>query len=134
MAGGATAGRETGGDMMRLLAAAVAVLLAGATTVRAGVAEIKVTRGAGGVGFLPLLVMEKHGLVEKRAREAGLDLKVKWINLGGPSVVNDALLSGAADVVPAGPPAFITAWSKMTAAKARGIAAMTSIPMYLNTK
>ena len=119
--------------MKALAVAALAALVAG-TAARAEVAEIKVTRGAGGVGFLPLLMMEKHGLVERRAREAGLDkLKVSWIDLGGPSVVNDALLSGAADIVPAGPPAFITIWAR-SQGKIKGIAAMTSIPMYLNTR
>jgi NitT/TauT family transport system substrate-binding protein len=121
--------------MRKLLAAAMAALFVGAGGAGAEVDAIKVTRGAGGVGFLPLLVMEKHGLVEKRAREAGLDLKVEWLNLGGPSVVNDALLSGAAHVVPAGPPAFITVWDRTREnARIKGVAAMTSIPMYLNTR
>ena len=34
------------------------------------------------------------------------DLTVRWVDLGGPSVVNDALLSGAADYAAAGPPAM----------------------------
>jgi NitT/TauT family transport system substrate-binding protein len=122
--------------MTKLLAAVVAALLAGAVGAHAETNEIRVTRGAGGVGFLPLLVMEKHQLAERRAREAGLgDLKVSWLDLGGPSVVNDALLSGAAHVVPAGPPAFITVWARTRDnAKIKGVAAMTSIPMYLNTR
>jgi NitT/TauT family transport system substrate-binding protein len=119
---------------MKLVAASLALILLAAGA-QAETSEIKVSKGAQGVGFLPLYVMEKKGLIEKRAQEAGItNLKVTWIDIGGPAVVNDMLLSGAADVVPAGPPAFITAWSKMTAAKAKGIAAMTSIPMYLNTK
>src|SRR5215207_2087056 len=52
--------------------------------------EIRIPRGAGGVGFLPLLVMEKHRLIEKHAKDAGVpDLTVRWVDLGGPSVVND---------------------------------------------
>ncbi len=98
--------------------------------------EVRIPKGAGGVGFLPLLVMEKHGLVEKHAREAGLpDLRVRWIELGGPSVLNDALLSGAADFTAAGPPAFITLWDRTTKSLGvKGVAAMTSLPMYLNTR
>lgn len=97
---------------------------------------IKIPRGAGGVGFLPLLVMEQKGLVEQKAREAGIaNLKVEWIKLGGPALVNDLLLSGAADVVAAGPPAFITLWDRTRGnLGVKGIAAMTSIPMYLNTR
>lgn len=98
--------------------------------------EIRIPIGAGGVGFLPLLVMEKEQLIEKHARQAGIDnLKVRWINIGGPSVVNDALLSGSADFIAAGPPAFLTLWDKTrNAVDVMGVAAMTSLPMYLNVR
>ena len=97
--------------------------------------RVRLTRGAGGVGFLPLLVMEEQGLIEKHAREAGIEeLQVDWIDLGGPAVVNDALLSNSADFVSAGPPAFLTLWDRTRGSlDVRGVAAMTSLPMYLNT-
>jgi NitT/TauT family transport system substrate-binding protein len=96
--------------------------------------EIRIPKGAGGVGFLPLLVMEKHGLIELHARKAGLDVRVRWIDLGGPTIVNDALLSGSADFIAAGPPAFITLWDRTKdSVQVKGVAAMTSLPMYLNT-
>ena len=96
--------------------------------------EIRIPKGAGGVGFLPLLVMEKYQLLEKHARAAGIpDLKVRWIDLGGPSVMNDALLSGSADFTAAGPPAFLTLWDK-TEGQVLGVAAIASLPMYLNTR
>ncbi len=97
--------------------------------------QVRLTRGAGGVGFLPLLVMEERGLIEKHAAEAGVpDLDVRWIDLGGPAIVNDALLSGSADFVSAGPPAFLTLWDRTRdSVQVRGVAAMTSLPMYLNT-
>lgn len=97
--------------------------------------RVRLTRGAGGVGFLPLLVMEEQGLIEKHARDAGIEaLEVEWIDLGGPAVVNDALLSGSADFVSAGPPAFLTLWDRTRESlDVRGVAAMTSLPMYLNT-
>src|ERR1700733_7423865 len=87
--------------------------------------------GAGGVGFLPLLVMQKNRLIEKYAP----GVKVRWINIGGPAVMNDALLSGSADFITAGPPAFITLWDRTTSSvKIKGVAAMSSMPMYLNTR
>jgi NitT/TauT family transport system substrate-binding protein len=100
------------------------------------VREIRIPRGAGGVGFLPLLVMERHELIEKHAAAAGVaDLQVRWLNLGGPAVVNDALLSDSADFVAAGPPAFITLWDRTRGSLGvRGVAAMTSLPMYLNAR
>jgi NitT/TauT family transport system substrate-binding protein len=91
--------------------------------------EVRIPTGAGGVGFLPLLVMQKYQLVEKHAAEAGIaDLHVRWIDIGGPSVMNDALLSGSVDFIAAGPPAFLTLWDRtLDSAKVKGIAAMTSL-------
>jgi NitT/TauT family transport system substrate-binding protein len=101
----------------------------------AEVSEVRFPLGAGGVGFLPLLVMQKYGLVEQYAKQAGINVHVRWINIGGPSVMNDALLSGSADFIAAGPPAFLTLWDRtITSAKVKGVAAMTSLPMYLNTR
>src|SRR5580698_5971675 len=97
---------------------------------KAEVSEIRIPTGAGGVGFLPLLVMEKYQLIEKHEK-----VKVHWINIGGPAVMNDALLSGSADFITAGPPAFITLWDRTVgSAKIKGVAAMSSMPMYLNTR
>jgi NitT/TauT family transport system substrate-binding protein len=98
--------------------------------------EIRIPLGAGGVGFLPLMMMREHGLVEKHARLAGRDdLRVTWIALGGPAVMNDALLSGSVDFIAAGPPAFLTLWDRTReSAQVAGVAAMASLPMYLNTR
>lgn len=100
------------------------------------VMEVRIPRGAGGVGFLPLLVMEKYFLVERQAKQAGIeDLRVQWIDLGGPAVMNDSLLSGAVDFIAAGPPAFIILWDRtQESAKVHGAAAMSSLPMYLNAR
>jgi NitT/TauT family transport system substrate-binding protein len=102
----------------------------------AEVSEVRIPTGAGGVGFLPLLVMEKYQLIEKHAKAAGIaNLRVRWINLGGPDVMNDALLSGSADFISAGPPAFLILRDRtLHSAKVEGVAAMTSLPMYLNTR
>lgn len=92
--------------------------------------EVRIPKGAGGVGFLPLLVMEKYRLIEKYA-----DVTVRWMDLGGPAAMNDALLSSSADFISAGPPAFLTLWDKTRgSANVEGVAAMTSMPMYLNTR
>src|SRR5437667_4105840 len=98
--------------------------------------EVRIPRGAGGVGFLPLLVMEKYALIEGQAREDGIpNLHVKWIDLGGPAIMNDSLLAGAVDFIAAGPPAFIILWDRTRdSAKVMGVAAMSSLPMYLNTR
>ena len=118
----------------------IAALLAGAILLvpalaRAEVDVVKIPKGAGGIGFLPLTVMEEKKLVEAEAQKMGITLKAEYILLGGPAVVNDMLLSGASHFAPAGPPAFITIWDRTASnMKVKGVAAMTSIPMYLNTK
>jgi NitT/TauT family transport system substrate-binding protein len=120
---------------MRKLTVIACLAVLFSQSVRAEVAEVRFPIGAGGVGFLPLLVMQKYGLIEQYAKQAGIVVHVRWINIGGPSVMNDALLSGSADFIAAGPPAFLTLWDRTIAsAKVKGVAAMTSLPMYLNTR
>jgi NitT/TauT family transport system substrate-binding protein len=119
---------------LALLASALAAAGCGGQS-PSGTTEIRIPLGAGGVGFLPLFVMRDRQLVEKHASAAGLaDVTVHWIDLGGPAVMNDALLSGSVDFIAAGPPAFITLWDRTRgSADVRGVAAMSSLPMYLNT-
>lgn len=99
------------------------------------VTELRIPLGAGGVGFLPLLMLREHGLIEKHARMAGHDVHVNWITLGGPAVMNDALLSGSVDFIAAGPPAFLTLWDKTRGNnEVLGVAALSSLPMYLDAR
>jgi NitT/TauT family transport system substrate-binding protein len=111
---------------------ALVVLFLSACGSGPGRREVRIPKGAGGVGFLPLLVMEKYRLVEKYT-----DVTVRWMDLGGPAAMNDALLSSSADFISAGPPAFLTLWDKTRGStnsiNVEGVAAMTSMPMYLNT-
>ena len=101
----------------------------------AEVSEIKVPLGAGGFGFLPLHMMKAHNLIEKQAEQAGVNVKVNWSNIGGPAGMIDALLSGSADFISAGPPSFLILWDKTKGnANVKGVASMSSIPMRLNTR
>lgn len=96
---------------------------------------VRIPLGAGGVGFAPLQMMREFELIEKHAAAAGIDdLTVQWIDLGGPAVMNDALLAGSVDFIAAGPPAFITLWDRTRGSiDVRGVAAIAALPMYLNT-
>ena len=99
--------------IVALLLPAVAALCGlAALPAKAEISEMRVPLGAGGFGFLPLHIMKHYGLIEKKAAEAGLKLTVNWSNVGGPAVMNDALLSGSADFISAGPPAFLVLWDK----------------------
>jgi NitT/TauT family transport system substrate-binding protein len=96
--------------------------------------KVRITRGAGGVGFLPLLVMDKLDLIETQAKKRGIDLKASFPEVGGPTAVNYALLSGSIDFVAAGPPAFLILWANSDHCKVMGVSAMTSLPMHLNAR
>ena len=97
--------------------------------------ELRIPLGAGGFGFLPLHMMKEHKLVEKHSAAAGVPVTVNWANIGGPSVMNDALLSGSADFISAGPPAFLTLWDRTKGnIEVKAVAGMSSMPMYLNTR
>jgi NitT/TauT family transport system substrate-binding protein len=101
----------------------------------AEVSELRIPLGAGGFGFLPLNMMQKYNLIEKCAEEAGLRVTVTWPNIGGPAVMNDALLSGSAHFISAGPPAFLTLWDRTRGnAGVMSIAAISSMPMRLNAR
>src|SRR5688572_17881135 len=98
---------------LALLAATLVFFVGCGGRSSSGATEVRIPLGAGGVGFLPLFVMRDLKLIEKHANAAGLtDLTVRWIDLGGPAVMNDALLSGSVDFIAAGPPAFITLWDR----------------------
>ena len=101
----------------------------------AELAEINVAQQYG-VSFLPLMVMERDKLVEKRAKAAGLsDVKVNWVKVAGPSVMNDGVISGAIQFIAVGAPSLITLWDKTQSnVQVKGVSAMTTYPLYLNVR
>jgi NitT/TauT family transport system substrate-binding protein len=119
------------GKVTIALCAALAAIVAG--NARAEVSEITIAQQYG-VSFLPLMVMEKQGLVEKHAAQAGLSgVKVIWTKVAGPSVMNDGLISGALHFAAQGAPSLITLWDK-THGQIKGVAALTTYPLYLVTR
>jgi len=120
--------------MRRTLWALVCALMtASIPHARAEVGEVTLTRGDG-VGFLPLMVMEKLKLIEKKGAEAGVKVNAKWVNISGSGAVNDALLSGSAQFISGGVPGMLTLWDR-TKGKMDviGVGSISSQPMYLNT-
>jgi len=121
--------------MKTSMAAGLLFCLFTSFSVNAEVSELKVPLGAGGFGFLPLHIMKANNLIEKQAELAGVKVKVNWSNIGGPSGMIDALLSGSADFISAGPPSFLILWDKTKGnANVKGVASMSSMPMNLNTR
>ena len=113
---------------------AAAVLLASATVSRAEVSEITIAQQFG-VSFLPLMIMERDALIEKHAKAAGIEVKTNWQKVAGPSVINDGLLSGNVHFGAVGAPSLVTLWSRTkNNVGVKGVAAMTSYPLYFVTR
>jgi NitT/TauT family transport system substrate-binding protein len=110
--------------------------LAATGVARAEVSELNIAEQYG-IGYLPLLIMEDQKLIEKHARAVGIpDLKVGWSKFAGGAVMNDALLSNSLHIASGGVGPFITLWARTIANdyKVKGIAALDSMPLYLNTR
>jgi NitT/TauT family transport system substrate-binding protein len=88
-----------------------------------------------GLAYLPLVVAREQGLVERYAREAGLEqVEVVWQQFSGGSAMNDALISGNLDVAAAGVPPMVTMWAKTRRGLAvKGVASLGSMPNFLTT-
>ncbi len=117
----------------------LATLLCGAVLTpgraRAEMTEITVAEQYG-VSILPLMVMERMGLAEKHAHAAGIEaLHVNWVQVAGPSVMNDGLVSGAVQFAAQGAPSLITLWDKTRRnVGVKAAAAITTYPLYLITR
>jgi NitT/TauT family transport system substrate-binding protein len=121
---------------MKLKSLAVAALMLAATAPasRAEISEVTIAQQFG-VAFLPLMLMERDGLIEKHAKAAGIEVKTNWQKVAGPSVINDGLLSGTVHFGTVGAPSLITLWSKTKSnVGIKGMAAMTSYPLYFVTR
>jgi NitT/TauT family transport system substrate-binding protein len=110
------------------------MLAAAVTAPRAEVSEVTIAQQFG-VAFLPLMLMERDGLIEKHAKAAGIEVRTNWQKVAGPSVINDGLLSGTVHFGTVGAPSLITLWSKTKGnVGIKGMAAITSYPLYFVTR
>jgi NitT/TauT family transport system substrate-binding protein len=117
----------------RIVAALCAALvLAGAA--RAEMSEIKVAQQYG-ISYLPLMIMEEQKLIEKYAKAEGVDVKVGWAKFAGGNVMNDALLSDSLQFASGGVGPMTTLWARTRGnLDVRSIAAINSMPLYVNTR
>ncbi|MFG1463262.1 ABC transporter substrate-binding protein [Xanthobacter sp. DSM 24535] len=112
-------------------AAAIAVSFAGAAA-----AEVDTVRLAKqfGISYLPLTVMEEEKLLEKHAKDLGLDVKTEWLRFTGGSGMNEALLSGNLDFASGGVGPMLTIWGRTQKnIGVKGVAALNAMPLYLVT-
>ena len=118
-------------------AAALCVVAAFGLPVAASaeVKEVQIARGFA-IPHLPIMIMEHDKLLEKHALAAGLgDIRVTYSTIGGGSVMNDSLISGALSFGVGGPPPMLTLWDKTRSAiQVKGVCAEATMPLLLNTR
>jgi NitT/TauT family transport system substrate-binding protein len=121
-------------SLRSVVGAATAVTLVLAATGGSASAETAKVVLQFGISYLPLSVMQAENLWEKRAKELGLDLKVEWQNLGNGGALNDAILTGSADLAAGGLAPMMKLWDRTRGnVKVRGIAALNSSSLLLVT-
>jgi NitT/TauT family transport system substrate-binding protein len=102
---------------------------------RAEVTEVNLSQQFGAI-FIPLMAMENMKLIEKHAAAAGMpDLKVNWTRMAGPSVMVDAIISGAVHFSAQGVPSVALMWDRTRGGVGvKGVAAITNTEIYLNSR
>lgn len=97
--------------------------------------ELRIARQYG-IGYLQIMVMEHEKLIEKHARSAGAGpVTVTWRTFGDGTFANDAMIAGDLDITAGGLGSFLTLWDRTRdTLRVRGIAALDSMPMLLNTR
>ena len=113
-----------------LAAAAVLLPAAGAQ------AQTKTVRLAKqfGISYLPLTIMEQKQLLEAQGKKLGLDLKTEWVVFTSGAPMNEAIISGNLDFASGGVGPLLTIWGKTRGnLGVKGVAALNSMPLYLNT-
>ncbi len=114
-----------------ILAAAIAFIFSAA----AAGAEARVVRIATqyGISYLPLTIMAEKKLLESEGKKLGLDLATDWIRFTGGPPMNEALISGNLDFA-SGVGPMVTIWARTKAnLKVKGICAINSMPLWLNS-
>ena len=114
--------------------AACTLFLCSARIALAEISEIRVGQQFG-VAYLPLIVMRNGKLIEGQAKKMGIpSLKVTWNTFGSGADMNVALISRTLDLASGGVAPVLQVWDRTRNNLAiKGVAALGSLPLYLNT-
>lgn len=119
-------------DRRRMLAGAAALALPGPAFAQAKT-EINVSRQPG-ILYMPTHILERLGLIEKHAALLGVrNPKTNWLNFAGGGAQQDALLSGAVDLVNTGMGNLLLLWDR-TRGGVKGVVATTALHLGLVTR
>jgi ABC-type nitrate/sulfonate/bicarbonate transport system substrate-binding protein len=97
-------------------------------------AQEQVKIGIGfGLAFLPIYICEDLKLIEKRAKELHLDVKVSYQRYLGSGAMQDAIGSGAIDMAPFGTAPLLAAWAQAKDAPQQilAVSGITTLPLTL---
>jgi NitT/TauT family transport system substrate-binding protein len=88
-----------------------------------------------GLGYLPLMVVRQYGLIEKHAHAAALgSIRVVWTQFPSGKSMNSALRIGLLDLASGGIAPLLEIWDESFGNfSVKGVAALSTMPMYLNT-
>ncbi|MBB3971649.1 ABC transporter substrate-binding protein [Hansschlegelia beijingensis] len=119
--------------LTRGLCLAAALAFGWSTAASAEVSTVRLAKQFG-ISYLPLTVIQEEKLLEKHAKDQGLDVTTEWLRFTGGSGMNEALLSGNLDFAAGGVGPALTIWGKTrNNLKVRGVAALNAMPLYLVT-
>jgi NitT/TauT family transport system substrate-binding protein len=107
-----------------------------AVSATAAQAEPRVVRIATqyGISYMPLTIMAEKHLLEAEGKKLGLDLSTDWLRFTGGPPMNEALISGNLDFASGGVSPMLTIWARTQQnLKVKGICAINSMPLYLNS-
>jgi NitT/TauT family transport system substrate-binding protein len=101
--------------------------------VEAGASQIRIA-STFGLAQLPGRIAYEKKFIERRAKEIGLDVEVKYQAVASGVVVSELLLSGNAEIGVGGNVPLFSLWDKTSASqKVRGIMAFSQANMFLLT-
>lgn len=118
---------------LRRVLAASAVLLVGwgAHTAHAKEGQLRIAQQFG-IVYLLLNVAQEQQLIEKHGKAQGVDIDVQYLQMSGGAVINDALLSGNADIAGAGVGPLFTLWDRTRGKQnVKGVASLGNFPYLL---
>jgi sulfonate transport system substrate-binding protein len=109
------------------------IVLTATTPIRAEVSAIRIAHQPG-LSYLPLMIMEKEGLLQRHARAHGLEtLGYTSVLVGNANALNEVLLAGSADVVAGAITVMAVLADRARQFDIHGIAALNCDVHYLNT-
>ena len=116
-----------------IVAATVAIATMCAGSAGAETRTVRIAKQYG-ISYLPLTIMQEKKLLEAEGKKRGLDLSTEWIKFTGGPPMNEALISGNLDFASGGVGPLVTIWARtQNNLKVKGVAALNSMPLYLNT-